>query len=147
MEINFYAYSIRNAMFCFFTLARCRYEIRQLLLRCSTFCIHAVVLHFVRNDGGFWFWLSPPLWTHRGANDLWGGHTKCEFIGAALSFVSFFVAVDKESDSPWIDYPLPQMQNTKNQKKDPAHPFGMTEKIKDNKKAGKNRLFRKLKKD
>ena len=29
-------------------------------------------------------------------------------IGAAFSFVSFFVAVDKESDLPWVNHPLPQ---------------------------------------
>ena len=31
-----------------------------------------------------------------------------ELIGAALSFVSFFVAVDKESDLPWVNHPLPR---------------------------------------
>ena len=31
-------------------------------------------------------------------------------IGAAFSFVSFFIAVDKESDLPWVNHPLPLKQ-------------------------------------
>ena len=47
-------------------------------------------------------------------NDCLLRYPEGENNGAALSFVSFFVAVDKESDLPWVNHPLPPKHQIKN---------------------------------
>ena len=35
-------------------------------------------------------------------------------LRAAISLVTFFIAVDKESDLPWVNHPLPPKHQIKN---------------------------------